>query len=142
MLKVSGAGEVAIGGGEPGAARVPRGRVGRWEDPRAYDQPGQELQGGGCGGPEVGEPGARHGRLHEAGDGGRQGRAVGGRSCRTRNVYLEETLMRLQLLMGTKQHKTFCPSCGKTTNHVTRYQNGNGGGPLTAIVRCAEHSES
>lgn len=42
--------------------------------------------------------------------------------------------------MGTKQHKTFCPSCGKTTNHVTRYQKDDGG-PLVATVRCAEHSE-
>lgn len=44
--------------------------------------------------------------------------------------------------MGTKQHKTFCPSCGKTTNHVTRYQKDDDGGPLIANVRCAEHTES
>jgi ribosomal protein L44E len=43
--------------------------------------------------------------------------------------------------MGTKQHKTFCPACGKTTNHVTNYQKADDGGPLVATVRCAEHSE-
>ena len=45
------------------------------------------------------------------------------------------------LAMGTKQHKTFCPACGKTTNHVTAYQKADDGGPLVATVRCAEHSE-
>lgn len=44
--------------------------------------------------------------------------------------------------MGTKQHKTFCPSCGKTTNHVTRYQKDDDGGPLIATVKCAEHIEA
>lgn len=43
--------------------------------------------------------------------------------------------------MGTKQHSTFCPSCGKTTKHVTRYHKDDGG-PLFAIVRCVEHTES
>ena len=44
--------------------------------------------------------------------------------------------------MGTKQHKTFCPSCGKTTNHVTRYQKVDGANSLIATVRCAEHSDA
>jgi len=44
--------------------------------------------------------------------------------------------------MGTKQHKTFCLSCGKTTNHVTRYQKVDGANSLIATVRCAEHSDA
>lgn len=44
--------------------------------------------------------------------------------------------------MGTKQHTTFCVSCGKTTNHVTRYQKDDGGGQLIATVRCAEHTDA
>jgi ribosomal protein L44E len=44
--------------------------------------------------------------------------------------------------MGTKQHKTFCPRCGKTTNHMTQYQKDDDGGSLIATVRCAEHSEA
>jgi ribosomal protein L44E len=44
--------------------------------------------------------------------------------------------------MGTKQHTTFCPSCGKKTNHVTRYHKDAGGGPLIASVRCAEHTDA
>ena len=43
------------------------------------------------------------------------------------------------LAMGTKQHKTFCPACGKTTNHVTVYQKADDGGQLVATVWCAEH---
>lgn len=46
------------------------------------------------------------------------------------------------LAMGTKQHTDFCPSCGKTTNHVTRYKKDDGGGQLRATVQCAEHSDS
>lgn len=46
------------------------------------------------------------------------------------------------LAMGTKQHTAFCLSCGKTTNHVTRYQTDDGGGQLRATVQCVEHSES
>ena len=45
------------------------------------------------------------------------------------------------LLMGTKQHQSFCASCAKTTNHVTRYQKADDGGPLIATVQCFEHSE-
>ena len=43
--------------------------------------------------------------------------------------------------MGTKQHKTFCAACGKTTNHVTVYQKDDDGGPLLATVQCFEHSD-
>jgi ribosomal protein L44E len=43
--------------------------------------------------------------------------------------------------MGTKQHKTFCATCGKTTNHVTFYQKGDDDGPLVATVHCFEHSD-
>ena len=46
------------------------------------------------------------------------------------------------LAMGTKQHKTLCASCGKTTNHVTRYQKDDGGGSLIATVRCTEHTDA
>jgi len=45
------------------------------------------------------------------------------------------------LLMGTKQHQSFCASCAKTTNHVTRYQKADDGGQLSATVQCFEHSE-
>jgi len=45
------------------------------------------------------------------------------------------------LAMGTKQHKTFCAACGKTTNHVTAYQKDDDGGPLVATVQCFEHSD-
>ena len=44
--------------------------------------------------------------------------------------------------MGTKQHTTFCASCGKSTNHVTRYQKDDGGGSLIATVQCAEHTDA
>jgi len=43
--------------------------------------------------------------------------------------------------MGTKQHKTFCAACGKTTNHVTVYQKTDDGGALVATVQCFEHSD-
>lgn len=43
--------------------------------------------------------------------------------------------------MGTKQHKTFCAACGKTTTHVTVYQKTDDGGPLVATVQCFEHSD-
>jgi hypothetical protein len=43
--------------------------------------------------------------------------------------------------MGTKQHKTFCAACAKTTNRVTVYQKADDGGMLVATVRCAEHSD-
>jgi hypothetical protein len=45
------------------------------------------------------------------------------------------------LAMGTKQHKTFCGACAKTTNHVTVYQKADDDGQLVATVRCAEHSD-
>lgn len=44
------------------------------------------------------------------------------------------------VLMGIKQHKTFCVLCAKTTNHVTVYQKADDGSQLIATVRCAEHS--
>lgn len=54
------------------------------------------------------------------------------------------TLLKLSpayyLLMGTKQHTTFCALCAKATNHVTVYQKTDDGGQLIATVRCAEHS--
>jgi hypothetical protein len=43
------------------------------------------------------------------------------------------------LLMGTKQHTTFCALCAKATNHVTVSQKADDGGQLIATVRCAEH---
>jgi hypothetical protein len=43
--------------------------------------------------------------------------------------------------MGTKQHKTYCAACGKTTNHVTVYQKADDGGRLIATVQCFEHSD-
>ena len=43
------------------------------------------------------------------------------------------------LAMGTKQHKTFCTACAKTTNHVTVYQKADDDGQLVATVWCAEH---
>lgn len=57
-------------------------------------------------------------------------------------IYVPEPPSAYNLGMGTKQHKSFCPSCGKTTNHVTRYQKADGGGFLTATVRCAEHTDA
>jgi hypothetical protein len=44
--------------------------------------------------------------------------------------------------MGTKQQNTFCAACGKTTNHVTRYQKDDAGGSLIATVRCTEHTDA
>ena len=40
----------------------------------------------------------------------------------------------------SKQHKAFCTSCGKVTNHVTHYEKSDGG-QLVATVHCAEHAE-
>lgn len=44
-------------------------------------------------------------------------------------------------VMGTKQHKTYCAACGKTTNHVTVYQKAADGRLLVATVQCFEHSD-
>ena len=43
--------------------------------------------------------------------------------------------------MWTKQHQTFCITCGRTTNQVTRYRGDDAGGTLIAQVQCAEHPE-
>lgn len=48
---------------------------------------------------------------------------------------------RYHLPMGTKQHKTFCAACVKTTNHVTIYQKADDGSQLVATVQCLEHSD-
>jgi hypothetical protein len=55
--------------------------------------------------------------------------------------YMHETRPPTMLAMGTKQHSTFCQSCGKTTNHITLYQKDDDGGPLIATVQCFEHQE-
>lgn len=44
--------------------------------------------------------------------------------------------------MWTKQHLTYCATCGRNTNQVTRYRMDDAGGSLTAHVQCAEHMEA
>jgi hypothetical protein len=44
--------------------------------------------------------------------------------------------------MWTKQHLTYCVTCGRNTNQVTHYLKDDAGGSLTAHVQCAEHTES
>ncbi len=39
--------------------------------------------------------------------------------------------------MWTKQSQTFCPACGRTTNHVTHFHKDDAG-TLVASARCAE----
>lgn len=41
--------------------------------------------------------------------------------------------------MWTKQHKTFCSTCGRTTNHFTHYIKDDAGHAMIADVHCAEH---
>lgn len=43
--------------------------------------------------------------------------------------------------MWTKQHQTFCPACGRATNHVTHYKKDDVGA-LIAFVQCVECSKS
>ncbi|MET4589321.1 hypothetical protein [Arthrobacter sp. 754] len=44
--------------------------------------------------------------------------------------------------MWTKQHLTYCVTCGRNTNQVTHYRKDDAGGSLTAEVQCAEHTEA
>lgn len=39
--------------------------------------------------------------------------------------------------MWTKQSQSFCPGCGRTTNHVTHFHKDDAGS-LVASARCAE----
>jgi ribosomal protein L44E len=40
----------------------------------------------------------------------------------------------------TKQSQSFCPTCGRTTNHVTHFHKDDAGA-LVADVRCVECPE-
>jgi ribosomal protein L44E len=42
--------------------------------------------------------------------------------------------------MWTKQSQSFCPTCGRTTNHVTHFHKDDAGA-LVADVRCVECPE-